>query len=225
MPRSSEELRELLAEQIAFLRSSASAYDRGDLPEAKRLATTVSTLVNKTRTSDPLLAQMGLLEEMLFISYAEPLEFRYPKVALVMIMANTDTGVSFTPLCNSQFARFQPFHWISFPSWWTEEPIYQVTMPDESVATLNRLDLVRYLRSKDGGSHIDADLDAEAYERLSRTAETGVRGYSNGHMAGIIASDQGDGEPILDGHLAVMRHIAWEVEQSIIQMGLAQPAN
>lgn len=227
MPRTPEDLRNQLDEQIQFLMSSAAEYDAGRTAEAKRLATTVSTIVNTNnrRTSIGVLTQMGVRDEIQFISYAVPLEFRFPKLCLVMMQACSESGVSFIPLCSSQFRKYEPHRLVSFGEWWTGEPIYEVALSDGTIGRINRSDLCRYLRSKDGGSHVDEDLDDETYERLSRIAETGVQGvHVAGQAAGIVVGGTDQGEPVLDGHLAAMRHIAWELEHSLIAAGLVQPA-
>jgi hypothetical protein len=218
-----EELSEHLAQQIGFLRRSAAAYDSGELEEAKRLATTVSTLVNTSRTATSLLTQMGVRDSMEFLSFAEPLQFRFPKLCLVLTRVSSDTGASFYPICNSPFAKYSPSQWVGFERWWAGEPIYEVHLGDGSAGTLNRLDLVRYLRCQDGGSHIDMDLSNEAYVRLSRIAETGLFAFSDGQAAGAFGTSFEGSQPILGGHLAAMRHVAWELEQSLIRAGLAEP--
>ena len=226
MARTPEDLRNQLDEQVQFLRSSAAGYDAGQIAEAKRLATTVSTIVNTNprRTSIGVLTQMGVRDGIQFISYAEPLEFRFPKLCLVSMQASTETGVSFVPLCSSMFLKYEPHHLLSFEVWWIGEPIYEVSLSDGTIGRISRSELCRYLRSKDGGSHVDEDLGNETYEQLSRIAETGILGvHVAGQAVGIIASSTGEGTPVLDGHLAAMRHIAWELEHSLILAGLVQP--
>lgn len=224
MARSPDELSTLLDEQVQFLRASGLAYDSGILAEAKRLATTVSTLVNTSRTSHALLDQIGALQSIEFLSTTDSLVGRIPKIALVDTEMSTEVGVSFKPKFSGMFARFSPQNWVPFQVWWQKEPIYEVKLEDGSKGTLNRLDLCRYLRSKDGGSHIDAELNAEAYELLSRTAETGIVGVWDGQSVGITVSGAGgeNAKPIFEGHLAMMRQIAFEVEQTLIRAGLAQ---
>jgi hypothetical protein len=219
-------LSELLAEQVSFLRSSAAAYDGGELAEAKRLATTVSTLVNSNRrgTSVALLSQIGVRDHMSFLSYAEPLQFRFPKVCLVIAQINSTTGGTFIPICHSPMGtRYLPQQWVAFETWWRSEPIYEVVLDDGTTGTLSRMDLVRYLRSQDGGSHIDADITEETYVRLSRIADTGAYAFTGDGMAGMVAVPGEGTSPIPVGHLAAMRHIAFELEQSLIRAGLAQP--
>ena len=54
-PRSTEELEELLHEQLAFLESSAAAFDAGMDGEAKRLAVALRVLLHDTKNSHSLL--------------------------------------------------------------------------------------------------------------------------------------------------------------------------
>lgn len=166
---------------------------------------------------------MGVRDTIPFLSFAEPLEYRFPKLCLVVVEASSETGVRFLPICHSQFAKYLPSALVPFEQWWTAEPVYEVVLEDGSTGTLNRLDIVRYLRCQDGGSHIDVDLTSEEYVLLSRIAETGIYGYSDGQMVGIVVTATEGAKPIIDGHLAAMRQIAYELEQSLIQAGLVQP--
>ncbi|MDM7928346.1 hypothetical protein [Blastomonas fulva] len=222
MPRSPEELSDLLAEQIQFLRASALAYDNGVTAEAKRLATTVSTLVNSGRNAVALLDQIGVKEVISYLSHATPLDSRFPKICLVGIVMNK-VGVSFVPYCQFPSVASREHKWISFNHWWADEAIYEVRMGDTEIGTLNRKDLVRYLRSKDGGSHIDEEVTDQTYVQLSRVAETGIifQRTEGGNLLGFGGAP--DGEPVLDGHLAAMRHIAYELEESIKAAGLLSP--
>jgi hypothetical protein len=100
-------------------------------------------------------------------------------------------------------------NWLSFSKWW-EEPIFQEIAPSKpgfplgDGRKLSRKNLVFHLRSQDGGGHYDTELRHEPYIGLA------VR-----RRIGIYRDNNGAAEPIGDPHLASMRQIAWELEQSL----------
>jgi hypothetical protein len=56
----------LLDEQLAFLRTSAHAFDRGVLPEYKRIALVLRVLLHDTGRSHSLLGQFGVKTSLRF---------------------------------------------------------------------------------------------------------------------------------------------------------------
>lgn len=197
--RSREELVQALHDQLAALRSSCAGYDSGNLWEGPRIATVVYTLVNDGRAkSKSILTQLGVRASMSFVSYSVP-----------QIPGNL---MAWLPLCwmmvGHEGARYAPLlgdvaqdrRAVKFQDWWTEA-VY------ENVAgqKLSRMNLVFALRSKDGGSHFDEELPITPYLELK---ENGI-GYTQ-------RGENGQQVLIRNAHLATLRHIAFELEQSIL---------
>ena len=53
-----------LENQMAFIKSSASAFDSGNIREAARLATSVRVLLHDTNSSHSLLKQLGVKNQI-----------------------------------------------------------------------------------------------------------------------------------------------------------------
>jgi hypothetical protein len=163
-----DELQDRLREQVAFLESSARAFDEGAESEAKRLAVSIRILVHDTSLSKSLLQQLGLKERLRFFEIADPDPpgSWAPYHGLVGVRVSA-AGASF-------------FAWLDdgppyqskrspFKLWWT-----RYVFRDNEGSKLTRKDLVLALANKEGGAHVDSELDSE-YVRLSR--ENSLRYY------------------------------------------------
>jgi hypothetical protein len=231
--RTRDELEAALREQIGFLRSSADSYDRGSFTEAKRLSGTCYTLLyDGNQRTRSLLGQLGLKDEMQFIGSA----FRIGSGAdswlpLCVVTAQpARKRVIFQP----HLGRSKPRRKMKFAEWW-EEVVYD-PLPDLS---LSRRNLILAMRNQDGGGHVDGTLSDAAYHRL---VEQGAARFSytihEKHAIALHADkklvvyvyEDGKGPPprssppqqidhsyypILNGHLASVRQIAWELDESL----------
>ncbi|MEM5500040.1 hypothetical protein WNY59_00405 [Ahrensia kielensis] len=200
-PRSRHELEQALQDQMSALSASCNGYDGGDLWEGPRIATTIYNLVNDGRSKKivSVLTQLGLRNKISFVSYASP-----------QISGNV---LSWHPLCainmNASTATYVPYLGdaptkptkIKFNKWW-EEAVFE----NRSGQTLSRMNLVFALRSKDGGSHYDAELPISPYLELKETG------------GGWMYSENGSvqsGKPIRNAHLATIRQIAYELQLTL----------
>jgi len=211
--RSIGELEEALAEQREFLRQSSAAYDAGSSAEAKRLATAVYVMMHdgagRTRS---LLGQLGLRNSMKFLSTAHKVPPEtVPKTALAfMSFRSLDEQVQFFPRFYNPKLRDEG-RFLAASEWW-DEPVYQALgkpLPQNiwgEGRTISRKNLVFHLRNQDGGAHVDEELRDEAYVDLALKAGTGME----------IKRMDGTYAPVPFPHLATMRQIAWEIEQSMI---------
>jgi hypothetical protein len=206
-----------LAEQRAFLRSSASAYDAGTEPEAKRLALTLRLLLHETNSQRPLLAQMGVRDRIPWTdtSHGEPPPgtiFFSAGLATMRVVSGPGGSVTYHPYlgeCDS--LRIQPAQ--AFVDWWSE-----TIMKDSTGNSFSRSALVIAVSNQDGGAHIDERLNA-AYAALTRgnslgfTATSGEDNEPTGIGFGIGGTN---GPPFANSPaLANIRQIAWEVENSL----------
>jgi hypothetical protein len=109
--------------------------------------------------------------------------------------------------CVPRFAlgKGEPPALVQFETWWTKEDIER-SHPTQTAPELTRKRLVFALRHQDGGSHIGALTDS-AYVRLK--AGSGMFGNS------------ADGSPraMIEAASAAMRQLAWEVTETLEQLG------
>lgn len=148
------DLAERLSEHMDWLRASAERFDAGTVSEAKRMATSIRSLVHTTEASTSLLTQMNLLDSITWRS------------AVKMVNADGATHTGGLWISSPSVPGFEPIRgWpkftTSFETWW-----------HGSVGTIEGVDLSRYYfvwhaANVDGGAHIDPRLP-DHYESLSR---------------------------------------------------------
>jgi hypothetical protein len=199
------ELTELLAEQRHALAASCENYDKGNTWEAPRLATTVFTLLHDGGSITSLLTQLGLRTSLRFISSARVVEDppgtkSFASPPLLKMEMRAGTGARFVP-------RFAEAHSsgrleLQFPRWWQKEAIYK----DERSGNLSRRRLVFALRHQDGGGHI-GELTDPSYVKFKD---------GGGWFGGL---GDGSAAPMKDAIPATMRQIAWELTETLKQLG------
>ena len=169
-----------LKEQIYFLQSSAKNYDNGQTIEAKRMATNIRVLVydtddnddnggnkkqnkNSNKRNKSLLRSLELKEKMYFVNTAQPYQEDnlLPQQCLVM-MNMSGNGGQFLPLLGESRINFSPYkNWIK-----------QIIMNDTNHKTYNRLQLIKLLANKDGGAHVDLEIE-DNFENLKNPDVSG----------------------------------------------------
>jgi len=210
--RTKQELLVALAEQREFLRRSSLAYDDGQISEAKRLASTIFILFHDgSKRTKSLITQLGLRDRLKFISTAQSIgSDTLPKTALAFMSVRSSGEVAFFP--NFYQPRLRDHQCLLPASKWWDEPVYRaIGEPDRRSLfgegrTISRRNLVFHLRSQDGGAHVDGALKDQAYVDLALRSGTGIE----------IINPDGSYRPVPFPHLATMRQIAWEVEQSLL---------
>jgi hypothetical protein len=168
-----------LGEQVAFLRSSCAAFDRGDLKEAKRIATALRVLLHNPpggrNPSRSLLSQYGTAFSWRFADSAFPFNPRNAlnHHGLVSIrLETTETGGSarFAPLCETLRAGTigAVYPSVAFHAWWSMAIVFK----DSPGETFTRSAIVRTMADQDGGAHVDGELDA-SYAALTKENSLG----------------------------------------------------
>jgi hypothetical protein len=191
-----------LANQLKFLRTSGAAYDAGDEAEAMRLAVTVRLLCHETKSSHALLGQLGLLDKLKFVDTAtvfpppEPSEEGRVFVMLSSPLAPMGPRGFFADLGKAE--RMPP---KAFDVWWA------ATALEVPGHTMSRKEVVFALANQEGGAHVDPALTNAAYVAVSRDGAMGTISFTteDGQRHTV------DSNPVC----AVMRQIAWEVEQTV----------
>jgi hypothetical protein len=206
---------------MKFLRGSARAFDEGDEDEALRLATTIRILVHDTQRSRSVLAQLGAKDDLAFLDTSR----QRPGAAFViahsglavlrMAMGGDASGTRYAaPLAeyDVEFSR----GWVDFDTWWN-----RVVIDDMQGNAFTRSDLVLALAHKDGGAHVDPDLD-EAYAALSRSNSLGWYVLEspdpNAGGVGITLGGAGSaGEPMGSPVPTNVRQVAFELDYTITE--------
>lgn len=198
------ELIKLLADQRAALAASCEGYDKGNEWEAARLATTVFTLVHDGGSITSLLTQLHLRASMRLLSSGrslDPKNVSSTPPLLMVVMAST--GTAFRPrLAVSSGSENQRLQRVQFATWWQKEVIFK----DHRIAPLTRMRLVFALRHQDGGGHI-GELTDKSYVHL----KAGGGWFGN--------QQDGTPGPMLSAASATMRQIAWELTETLGEIG------
>lgn len=196
VPQTADELDKHLAEQLGFLRASAVAYDGGQVTEAKRIAGTLRLLLHDTPRSESLFQHLGL-KQLAFVDLGEvPNPKNLLPTAGLVILRAAGPATQYLPRFAMLDATFATRR--AFTDWWTRPVIV-----DDQRAAISREDLVLAMANTDGGVHVDRSID-RTYASLTRQNSAGWT---------MIGPD-GD-VPILGIEFASVRHIAWEVEETL----------
>jgi hypothetical protein len=200
---SRQELIEHLREQIAFLSRSARAFDEGAEAEAKRLAVIIRVLVHDTAKSQALLTQLGLKHSLRYVDSADPINPAnlLPTPGLSAMRITSGVGGHYVPpLGNLAPPRLSKQK--QFDDWW-KSPVTKTS----DGAIYSRRDYVLTVANKEGGGHVDPELD-EAWVELTKRSRMGLVYFAE--------SDAGRVEQPFEGNLglASVRQIAWEIEET-----------
>lgn len=208
--RSEGELLEGLHEQFLAIGASSRSYDVGHLWEAKRLATAVYTIIHDGGQTRSILTQLGVRKTIEFLSCADPPdEPGRQTIGLarsMLAVAETSTGPIYVPVLQNSFSK----RYLRLKKWWAES-LFRNRRNQE----ISRQNLVFSLRSQDGGSHYDEGLPDTAYLGLRTGAETPALFFKNDGINMPTTIDLSEAIPILHGHLAMMRQVAYETSESI----------
>jgi hypothetical protein len=219
-----QDFKEQFDQQVAFLNSSAKAYDAGEEAEAKRLAVTLRVLLHDTRNSVSLLKHLGIKGQLSFVNTVVP--DLLPGAIVVFDgglcsarkTLGQGAGTRFVPpLGGDPLRNRQPRQ--CFEDWW-EKPV----LHDQEENEFSRKSLVRAVADQDGGAHVDAQLET-AYAALTRgnsmrmttergTTEDGWEVVMGGTFGGpgVSVEPPTHGDAIENSiALASIRQIAFEV--------------
>lgn len=188
-------LEERLVEQLNFLQKSMRDFDAGDTSEFRRMSVALRILLHKSRTSSPLVEQVGL-ESLDFVSYATPLNSKnlISEFCLSAIELRSDHA-KLVPILGT--GPIPPRN-VSVDTW-KNEPVLR----DDHRHVFSRWDIVLAVANQDGGAHVDGKID-EAYHRLA-----------NENSIGFVQSGPNGEKPIEHIEKTYVRHISWEALQSI----------
>lgn len=167
---------EHLVEQTDFLLSSAISYDNDNDAEAKRIATSIRLFVHDTRHTVSLMTHLDKKDKVHFLSSGQPVidNNLAPSWRLLSITLQKNREVRYQPLCASKWQEPSEKR-LPFEVWW-EETVFVIPKRDENGSRLpfpkhrrimSRRNVVHAIADRDGGAHVDANLDTAHFD-LSR---------------------------------------------------------
>ena len=186
---------------MSFLRTSADAFDDGAQAESTRLAAVIRILVHDTNSSHSLLGQLGVKDRLRYVDTAlDPIPGNEASTNGLVMMHLGGGGPVFAAPLDKLSPRRQSKPAKSFLDWWTTTVIL-----DASGSSFSRMDLVLALANKEGGAHVDPELEA-SYAALSRS----------GSLGWIVSDDTG-ARPLTESPVpASVRQIAYELELTVL---------
>lgn len=198
-----------LQRQISNMRRSANAFDLGALEEAERLAASIYIICHDGgRNSRSLLTQLGYKDHMKFPDSARRIPPPERNVA-----SGGPPLLAFSVLEGGQIKWGAPMgdtkmmEWRAFSRWW-EETVFVST---RTGFKLSRRNLVFFLRSQEGGAHVDGTLRDEGYFEISRHGD-----HQQWNELGTLALHSG---PIPNAHWHTIRQMTWELDEALILRG------
>lgn len=144
--------RDKLQQQLAFLNRSCASFDQGVEDEALRIATALRALFHQTPRSHSLIGLLGMRSSKMLSSTQGFSDFR--DYLNINIDLRSPTPVRMLPRLQSQFRE------IDLVEWWESETVHV----QDGVKYARRA-LVLSAANKDGGVHVDPDLEPY-YEKL-----------------------------------------------------------
>jgi hypothetical protein len=188
-----------LRHQLDYIKSSCDDYDAGTTHEAIRIATALRIIFHDTGKSISLLTHLGQ-RDLKLLSVAEDIDRtnRFFAGLTVIELDPANLRQEFVP----KLGRAAIKRSVSIDQWWQADIVFQ---DPNNKFTINRRDLVLAATNKDGGAHVDANLDPR-YELIEQGAGWSMNVQPpNGSSIVVQATN---------GHLASLRQMGWEVLHS-----------
>lgn len=202
VPVSQKELEEHLRQQISFIQSSSALFDAGAEFEAKRIATSIRTLVHDTKNSTSLLKQLH--KKGGFLDTSQDFDPSTIGTHGGLVAARFGNPVKWiAPLDDVPFSKWSPFD-----EWWQKD-----VFVDANRRSLSRKDLVLTAANQDGGTHVDPEL-GEVYARLARE-----------NFLETVGTDGKISYPVAGALFASIRQVGHEVLKTIDPNYKAKPAD
>jgi hypothetical protein len=198
IPQTKADYKRIFGELQEALRLSSESYDRGFKGEAKRLALTIRVLLHDTSKSISLFTQLNVKNAGKYFATPSPYAAGNLLTESHLIKLVLPSKDLYAPLL-ADFPPVFPWGQLDFGNWWSE-PILR----DNKRRNLSRRDIVLALSNKDGGGHVDPNLE-EIYADLSRR---------NSMAWGIHESGE-KYDPEYGPEYACARQIAFELTKTI----------
>jgi hypothetical protein len=128
----------------------------------------------------------------------------------LLITRVSDSGSVYRPAFDNHPLADQ-YRWLQFNSWW-KEPVFHPL----STFDLSRKNLVFTMRNQDGGGYVDPTISNADYVRFKKDGDPLFWQIEGG----VVFGEGAVGVPVANGLSATIRQIAWELDQSLIKLGL-----
>ena len=189
-----------LQEQLQFIQRSAEAFDHGAEEEALRIATSLRVIFHQTTSSTSLITHLGFGDKKLLSSSRGHGDWR--DYLAHEINLNSPMPIRMKPILGDKF------HELSIEDWWRSETVFVHAGTNHS-----RRKIVLSAANKDGGAHVDSDLE-QYYEFLCGGQYSfGITG--NLEYDGPAPFPQGVTIFPKNAHFALIRQFAHEILSSV----------
>lgn len=194
------ELLETLVQKFDALQTHGASFDAGKTWQALTLAGEVQMLVGDG-TKQSLLRLLGIQKTL-----------RYPDTARSAVFEQEGwigSGPMTAILLNENHPRCVPHCFFTSKPPWLRLVDFRIWWKGDVLETshgkrISRERLTRVMRNKEGGGHVDGEIDDADYQAVKTDYDPQVR----------ISSPAGP-KPLQEVHFATMRQIAWELEQAL----------
>ena len=183
-------------QQLQFIQRSATAFDGGFEDDAIRIATSLRTIFHNTSVSTSLVEHLKLNGERM-LSSARGWNDHRDFISWVLNL-NSSTPVSTKPILGEQFAE------VGISDWWNIEEVFVY-----STRKYTRKKIILTAANKDGGAHVDEELD-KFYEALSEGENGFSMDGSKLEYNGTPPFDLSTQQYAKNAHLALIRQFAHE---------------
>jgi hypothetical protein len=137
-----------LEERVQFIRRSSEAYDQGSEEEALRIATSLRVVFHQTGASTSLITHLGFGAKKLLSSsrgHGDWKDYLAHEINL-----NSPVPIRMWPILGDKF------HELSIDDWWQNETVFVHNGTNHT-----RRKIILSAANKDGGAHVDADLELD----------------------------------------------------------------
>jgi hypothetical protein len=187
-------------EQLHFVARSSEAFDGGDEQEAFRLANALRLLFHDTASSTSLIKHLGWKKRQILSSLRGANGWKH-FLAQRMDFSSAAPMVMMPLLGNN-------FNTVSIYDWWKLETVFTNKGDNYS-----RSKIILSAANKDGGSHVDAQL--EKYYEVLCAGEYAIGVTGQLTYDGQPPFPQGVTQYPKNAHLALIRQFAHEFVQSV----------
>ena len=188
-----------LDEQLNYIDRSCKAFDQGEEDDAIRIATSLRVIFHHTKNSTSLIAHLSLERSKMLSSSRGRGDFK-DYLAFRLHLTSSEP-MKCVPLLGKAFIE------LGIENWWRREPIFA-----HNGKNYFRREIVLNAANKDGGAHVDTEVD-EFYEALA-AGGSGLGVTGNLQFHGKAPYEQGVTHFAKNAHLALLRHFAHETLSS-----------
>jgi hypothetical protein len=222
----SADLRQIYNEKVVELKDLCKMFDEGKRHYAKFMATNVHMMCSNEGNENSILKQLEIRDRMRFYSHIVPFNSRHKPIMitgtqLLGIKIETGEQGSIGKLEFTLPPKTYDKNKLTFKNWWKQWIVlrhkdafdfnnFNVENTDK---LLKRSEVIYYVRSQEGGSHFDEQIEAK-FKRL-KTQFINLHPIKNGVRFGIGEGDGSNNEMFAEYPLYLVRSITQELLDSL----------